>query len=486
MRAHQRAARTAQRAAARAMGVVRRLGPGLGRSGCCGSSDGFDGLVGGGGDVLRDDRGWRHLSFATEKYFVAKAFGKPWYVLNAGIGPPTTGYGGRVLRYVLERARQVVVRDRRGLRGGAEGAGPDPDLLRRRHRAVAASSVPGGMPPPAPDGAARLRRTCSSACAATPTRSESSRCPRRGSASSAAPSTRWPRAGCGSRSCRSSSTTPRTTTRCTARSRRACGSATRSQFVPWTVDVGAHRHALPRGVAGRGDAAACRGAGRGVRRARPRSSPTTASCSSSRAQRGVTVIDAADLDRPAPAARGSTTPSTAAGRARRAAAARLDGHRLPGVTEQPADVHTHRQRRRSPPSASPRYIAETLDIRAGPDVAGFRDHRRQRRLARYAGRCARRWHHIAIASTTSSRHRAGRRRRATRRSPRVAASCWPSSTATTSGRRTFLAAQLAILRREPDACWSGPTPSLSASARAPADADDDRAARRPRATSRRS
>jgi polysaccharide pyruvyl transferase CsaB len=74
---------------------------------------GFDGLVGGGGDVLRDDRGWRHLSFATEKYFVANAFGKPWYVLNAGIGAPTTGYGGRVLRYVLERARQVVVRDHR-------------------------------------------------------------------------------------------------------------------------------------------------------------------------------------------------------------------------------------------------------------------------------------------------------------------------------------------------------------------------------------
>jgi polysaccharide pyruvyl transferase CsaB len=73
----------------------------------------FDGFVAGGGDVLRDDRGWRHLSFATEKYFVAKAFGTPWYVLNAGIGPPTTGYGGRVLRYVLERARQVVVRDRR-------------------------------------------------------------------------------------------------------------------------------------------------------------------------------------------------------------------------------------------------------------------------------------------------------------------------------------------------------------------------------------
>ena len=85
---------------------------------------GFDGLVGGGGDVLRDDRGWRHLSFATEKYFVAKAFGTPWYVLNAGIGPPTTRYGGRILRYVLQRARQVVVRDRRAYEVALAARGP--------------------------------------------------------------------------------------------------------------------------------------------------------------------------------------------------------------------------------------------------------------------------------------------------------------------------------------------------------------------------
>lgn len=85
---------------------------------------GFDGLVGGGGDVLRDDRGWRHLSFATEKYFVAKAFGTPWYVLNAGIGPPTTRYGARVLRYVLQRARQVVVRDRRAYEVALAARGP--------------------------------------------------------------------------------------------------------------------------------------------------------------------------------------------------------------------------------------------------------------------------------------------------------------------------------------------------------------------------
>jgi polysaccharide pyruvyl transferase CsaB len=87
---------------------------------------GFDGLVGGGGDVLRDDRGWRQLSFATEKYFVANAFGKPWYVLNAGIGAPTTGYGGRILRYVLGRARQVVVRDRRAYAVAREARGAAP------------------------------------------------------------------------------------------------------------------------------------------------------------------------------------------------------------------------------------------------------------------------------------------------------------------------------------------------------------------------
>ena len=73
----------------------------------------FDACIGGCGDVLRDDRGWRHLSFATEKYFVARAMRKPWYVLNAGIAPPTTQYGRKTLHYVLEGARLVVVRDRR-------------------------------------------------------------------------------------------------------------------------------------------------------------------------------------------------------------------------------------------------------------------------------------------------------------------------------------------------------------------------------------
>ena len=73
---------------------------------------GFDALAGGGGDVLRDDRGWKHLSFATEKYGVARLSGMPWYILNAGIGAPRTAYGRRLLRFVLRGARVVVVRDR--------------------------------------------------------------------------------------------------------------------------------------------------------------------------------------------------------------------------------------------------------------------------------------------------------------------------------------------------------------------------------------
>jgi polysaccharide pyruvyl transferase CsaB len=72
----------------------------------------FDALAGGGGDVLRDDRGWKHLSFATEKYAVARASGIPWYILNAGIGPPRTAYGRSLLRFVLRGAGLVVVRDR--------------------------------------------------------------------------------------------------------------------------------------------------------------------------------------------------------------------------------------------------------------------------------------------------------------------------------------------------------------------------------------
>jgi polysaccharide pyruvyl transferase CsaB len=117
---------------------------------------GFDGFIGGGGDVLRDDRGWRHLSFATEKYFVARAFGKPWYVLNAGIAPPTTGYGGRVLGYVLGQARQVVVRDRRAYdvalaaRGGRGDTWFAGDIVLALPRLFPDECQPGTGPRPAP------------------------------------------------------------------------------------------------------------------------------------------------------------------------------------------------------------------------------------------------------------------------------------------------------------------------------------------------
>jgi polysaccharide pyruvyl transferase CsaB len=115
----------------------------------------FDACLGGCGDVLRDDRGWRHLSFATEKYFVARAMGKPWYVLNAGIAPPTTRYGRATLRYVLAGARLVVVRDRRAYDVARAARGPDAtfyaaDIVMALPRLFPVECAPAGPRPTQP------------------------------------------------------------------------------------------------------------------------------------------------------------------------------------------------------------------------------------------------------------------------------------------------------------------------------------------------
>ena len=52
-----------------------------------------DGLVFGGGDLIRDDRGWRVFLYAMEKIFLALLLRKPVYLLNVGIGKPSTSYG---------------------------------------------------------------------------------------------------------------------------------------------------------------------------------------------------------------------------------------------------------------------------------------------------------------------------------------------------------------------------------------------------------
>ena len=74
-----------------------------------------DGLIVGGGDLIRDDRGWRVFFYTLEKVFLSVLLNKPVYLLNVGIGSPSTWYGRRLLPWALRRCRQIVVRDARSL-----------------------------------------------------------------------------------------------------------------------------------------------------------------------------------------------------------------------------------------------------------------------------------------------------------------------------------------------------------------------------------
>lgn len=90
----------------------------------------------GGGDVIRDEVGWRTFTFQVEKLVVAILLRKPVYMLNVGLSKPVTGYGRRTLRWLLPRCRGIVVRDTRSLEMcHSYGAGRHlkllPDIVRR-------------------------------------------------------------------------------------------------------------------------------------------------------------------------------------------------------------------------------------------------------------------------------------------------------------------------------------------------------------------
>src|SRR5579885_3086022 len=76
---------------------------------------GHDGLIVGGGDLIRDDRGWRTFLFTLEKILLAILFRKPVYLVNVGIGRPHTSLGRRLLAWALPRCRKIIVRDQRSL-----------------------------------------------------------------------------------------------------------------------------------------------------------------------------------------------------------------------------------------------------------------------------------------------------------------------------------------------------------------------------------
>lgn len=74
-----------------------------------------DGLIVGGGDLIRQDHGWRTFLYTLEKIAAAHLLGKPVYLVNIGIGRPRNWAGWRLLGWALRRCRRIIVRDERSL-----------------------------------------------------------------------------------------------------------------------------------------------------------------------------------------------------------------------------------------------------------------------------------------------------------------------------------------------------------------------------------
>lgn len=72
-----------------------------------------DALVVGGGDLIRDDLGWRTFFFTMEKLIAAVMMRKKVYLVNTGIGQLRTRYGRALLKWTLQRCGRVIVRDAR-------------------------------------------------------------------------------------------------------------------------------------------------------------------------------------------------------------------------------------------------------------------------------------------------------------------------------------------------------------------------------------
>lgn len=112
-----------------------------------------DALIVGGGDLIRDDRGWRAFFYTVEKMILAILLGKRVYVVNAGIGEPRTRYGRVSLRWVLRHCRRIIVRDQRSNRICRElGAGTQttqaPDVVLTLPEMLASLAPPSASTPP--------------------------------------------------------------------------------------------------------------------------------------------------------------------------------------------------------------------------------------------------------------------------------------------------------------------------------------------------
>jgi polysaccharide pyruvyl transferase CsaB len=71
-----------------------------------------DALVVGGGDLIRDDKGWRTFFYTVEKIIVALMFGKPVHLVNIGITRCGQGYSSKILKSIIPRCQCIIARDR--------------------------------------------------------------------------------------------------------------------------------------------------------------------------------------------------------------------------------------------------------------------------------------------------------------------------------------------------------------------------------------
>jgi polysaccharide pyruvyl transferase CsaB len=91
-------------------------------------------LVVGGGDLIRDDKGWRTFWYTIEKIIVALMFGKKVCLLNIGIVAPVTVIGKMALRFILKRCSKIIVRDESSFRtcirlGNRDSCMLQPDIV---------------------------------------------------------------------------------------------------------------------------------------------------------------------------------------------------------------------------------------------------------------------------------------------------------------------------------------------------------------------
>ena len=100
----------------------------------------------GGGDIIRDQKGWRTFTFQVETLVFSLLLGKPVFLLNVGLSTPVTRYGRATLKWLLPRLKGIVVRDQRSV-DLCEASGVKrkvhllPDIVRRMPDLLPAASI---------------------------------------------------------------------------------------------------------------------------------------------------------------------------------------------------------------------------------------------------------------------------------------------------------------------------------------------------------